>query len=319
MEIENHNTTKDPRDTPYPLSSDNNTLKDTKRAHSSRTLQEDMANAVKRQDRSLAQIIIADKKRRREAEYNNKKVRVKKDSSGDILKLFLLAIIIIALVFFGIKILGQQKNNEEDSSREQISTSIIPINKQVLLNVKDFTNNTAFTTAIISSLSEKKTANKDILHLLLIKEVEITNEETKKTKKVEVTLPVSEFFEIWENNTPKSLIRSFKKEDYFFGYYNNQTKMTPLLLFELKDFDQTFAGMLKWENVLCKDIQNIFTPKNKCPENKFKNAQLLNTDIRVLEIEPGKPVILYGFLNNDNMLIITQSTTVFKEIKSLFE
>lgn len=319
MGIENHNTIKDPKGTASSLPSDSNTLKDTSRAHGSRTLQEDMSNAVKRQDRSLAQIIIADKKRRREEEYNNKKVHIKENSSGGILKLFLVAIIITTLVISGIKLLGRQNDDKKDSSREQISTAIIPINKQNILNTKDFTSNKAFNMAIASSLLEKKTVDNDILHLRLIKEVEITDKETNKIEEIEVTLPVSEFFELWENNTPKSLVRSFEKEEYLFGYYNNETEMIPFLLFELKDFDQTFAGMLEWENVLCQNVQNIFTPKNECPEYKFKNAQLLDVDIRVLEIEPGKPAILYGFLNNDKVLIITQSTTVFKEIKSLFD
>ena len=103
-----------------------------------------------------------------------------------------------------------------------------------------------------------------------------------------------------------------------FGFYDTGKEMSPFLLLELKSFDQAFAGVLGWENVLCKNMQNIFQTK-ECPQYKFKNAQLLDADIRVLEIESGKPAILYGFLNNDNVLIITQSTAVFKEIKSLFD
>ena len=77
--------------------------------------------------------------------------------------------------------------------------------------------------------------------------------------------------------------------------------------------------MLEWENVLCKNMQNIFQTEEKCPQYKFKNAQLLDMDIRVLEDKLGKPVILYGFLDNENLLIITQSTAVFKELKSLLD
>ena len=321
MEIEKHNTTRDPKDTENNIASlpkENNTFQDTSRAHGSRTLQEDMANAVKRQDRSISQMIIADKKRRRESGYNNKKVHIKENSSGNILKLFLV-IVVIALVVFGVKLIGQQGSGAKEPPRREISTAIIPINEQIVLNVESFTNDKAFTIAIISSLLEEKTENSDILHFRLVKEKEVTNIETGKVEKVEATLPVNEFFELWENDTPKSLVRAFGKEDYFFGYYNKETEMTPFLLFELKDFDQTFAGMLEWENVMCENIQNLFTSKSKCPECTFKNAQLLDTDIRVLEIESGKPALMYGFIKNKKMLIITESTAVFKEIKSLFD
>ena len=277
-----------------------------------------MANAVKTQDHSLAQMIIADKKRKRESGYYDKKISIEDKHSNNIYKIFFGFIIIVIIASLGIKLVGQEKESVEKPPREQITTAIIPINKQIVLDTESIIES-SFETSVNNALVRNKTESGDIIHLHLTKEIEVTNIETNKIKKTEITLPVEEFFELWENRAPESLIRSFEKENYMFGFFNIEGKTEPFLLFELKSFDQAFAGTLAWENLLCKNMQNIFQTKNDCPQYKFKNAQLLSIDIRVLESEPGKPAILYGFLNNDNMLIITQNTAVFKEIKSLFD
>ena len=320
MGIKNNNIIKSSADNKTSGSStENETPQGTFGAQSFRTLQSDMASAVKTQDHSLAQMIIADKKRKRESGYRDKKISIEDKHSNNVYKILFGFIIVVVIASLGVKLVWQEKESSEEPPRKQISTAIIPINEQIVLNIKTFTDSgETFITTVNSVLVKNKTESGDIVHLHLTKEIEITNTETNKIKKTDITLPVEEFFELWENSAPESLIRSFEKEDYMFGFYDTGKEMSPFLLLELKSFDQAFAGVLGWENVLCKNMQNIFQTK-ECPQYKFKNAQLLDTDIRVLEIESGKPAILYGFLNDDSMLIITQSTGVFKEIKSLLD
>ena len=321
MEIKNNKITKGLGDNKTSnLSAKNKTSQSTSDPQNFRTLQRDMTNAVKTQDRSLAQMIIADKKRKREGGYYDKKISIENKHSNNIYKILFGFIIIVVIALFGIRSVWQEKEEGKELPREQISTAIISIDEQILLNTKTFTGGgQTFITAMNNALTKNKTEDGGILHLLFVKEIEVADEKTNKIKKIEVTLPVNEFFELWENNAPESLIRSFEKENYMFGFFNIGGKTEPFLLFKSKNFDQTYAGILEWENNLCKNAQNIFLTKKECPQYKFKNAQLLDTDIRVLEVESGKPAILYGFLDNENMLIITQSTAVFKEIKSLFD
>lgn len=318
MGIKNNNTIKKTADD----NSSAEVAQNASNAQSFRTLQSDMVSAVKTQDRSLAQMIIADKKRRRESGYGDKKVLIENNRSKNILKLFLgvgIILLIVTIVTFGIKSAWQEKERAENPPREQVSAAIIPVNRQIVLNTKTFTDNETFITTTDNALAKNKIKDREILHLLFVKEIEITDQETNEVKKTEITLPVNEFFKLWENNAPESLIRSFEKENYMFGFYNTGEKTEPFLLFKSKNFDQTYAGILEWENILCKDTQNIFLTEKEYPQYKFKNAQLLGMDIRVLENELGKPVILHGFLDNEKMFIITESTVVFKEIRSLFD
>ena len=68
MGIKNNNIIKSSADNKTSnLSTENETPQSTSSAQSFRTLQSDMASAVKTQDHSLAQMIIADKKRKRES------------------------------------------------------------------------------------------------------------------------------------------------------------------------------------------------------------------------------------------------------------
>ena len=320
MEIKNNPTTKKSADN-ISSSAENKLSPDISGTQNFRSLQSDMVDAVKTQDRSLAQMIIADKKRKRESEYSDKKILIDNKHSKKFWKLFLgvgIILLIVIIVTFGIKSVWQEKEKEEKPPRVQTTTAIILINKQIVLNIKTITENT-FETSINKALAENKTESGDIIHLHFTKEIEVVDTEINKIKKTDITLPIKEFFELWNNDASDSLVRSFEKENYMFGFFNTAGKTEPFLLFKSKNFDQTYAGMLEWENVLCKNMQNIFQTENDCPQYKFKNAQLLGTDIRVLESESGKPAILYGFLNNDNMLIITQSMAVFKEISSLFD
>jgi len=102
MGIKNNNTIKKARD-------DNSSSENTSSANGAqnfRTLQSDMVDAVKRQDRSLAQMIIAHKKRSRESGYGDKKVLIENNNSKRFLKLFLgvgVILLIITIVTFGIK------------------------------------------------------------------------------------------------------------------------------------------------------------------------------------------------------------------------
>lgn len=317
MGIKNNNTTKKTGNDSFQKSTQSRS-----NSQNFRTLQGDMINAVKTQDRSLAQMIIADKKRKRESGYSDKKVRIENNHSKNILKLFLgvgVILLIVTVIVFGIKTVWQEKERAENPPREQVSAAIIPVNRQIVLNSKTFTDNETFITTTDNALAKNKIKDREILHLLFVKKIEITDQETNEVKKTEITLPVNEFFELWENSAPESLIRSFEKENYMFGFYNTGEKIEPFLLFKSKNFDQTYAGILEWENNLCKNAQNIFLTENECPQYKFKNAQLLGMDIRVLEDESKKPVILHGFLDNENMFIITESIAVFKEIRSLFD
>ena len=282
-----------------------------------RTLQDDMVNAVKKQGTSVSRMIISDKKRKRENGYLDQKIPIERKRSNmnrNLLLGFGIIVVIVAAVLVGI---GSMWKDVGGLFGTEITNSIIPVNKQVVLNV-DKKTELPFDDLTESALVENNILSSELLHLRFIKETEVVDKETGNVKKMKSTLPVDEFFKLWKNNTPEVLVRSFKKEDYMFGFYNDETKTSPFLLFELKSFDQAFAGMLKWEKTMCEDLQIVFQDKEGCAQSKFKNNQLLDIDIRIIEAKQGVPAMLYGFLNNESVLIITKNKSTFEKILSLF-
>lgn len=283
-----------------------------------RTLQNDMIDSVKRQDSSIAQRIIADRKRKRESGHRDQRIHIEDSRSKNGLNIFLGVGTVVVIIIIAIIIKLVLNNSAGDMLNKQNINAIIPVDKQVVLNIDPLTEKD-LDVLTENALTNNKTCSGEILHLYFTKKETVTDKETNTVKKITSVLPVDEFFDLWQNDTHDILIRSFKKEDYMFGFYNDGTEMLPFLLFKSKDSDQTFAGMLKWESSLCKNVQSIFQTEKVCLKDNFKDDQILDIDTRVLESKPKTPIILYGYLNNENILIITQDAVVFEEIKHLFD
>lgn len=122
-----------------------------------------------------------------------------------------------------------------------------------------------------------------------------------------------EFLSFLETRAPGSLVRSLEPE-FMLGNLGRSR----FIIFKPTSFENTFAGMLKWETDLAEDLGPIFTTaphiQNIGQEAVFRDVVYKNKDARVLYAPTATsststsstiPALLYSFLGNQ-MLIITE-------------
>lgn len=113
-------------------------------------------------------------------------------------------------------------------------------------------------------------------------------------------IPASDLMSDFENNFMLSVFHS--------------TQNWPILIFKVKSYDRTFAGMMRWERDMPADFKKIFPLEPQSfKDMSFTDKEIKNQDARVLYNEGGEPVLMYSFFNR-NYLIITTGEDALKEI-----
>jgi len=78
----------------------------------------------------------------------------------------------------------------------------------------------------------------------------------------------------------------------------------PILILSVNSYESAFAGIIKWEKNMGKDLNAIF---NSGAGGDFQDKVIQNHDTRV------SPVLIYSFINQ-NYLVITQNEEPLREI-----
>ena len=97
----------------------------------------------------------------------------------------------------------------------------------------------------------------------------------------------------------------------------------PFLVFKTNYYQNTYAGMLSWENTLMEDIGSIFTPPEVAVvaetsdqvlgRNKnFEDIVVKNRDTRALRNQDGKIIFLYSFPDKNTLVLTTNADTLEK-------
>lgn len=113
------------------------------------------------------------------------------------------------------------------------------------------------------------------------------------------TTNVTTFFAKLNTQIPGSLVRSFKPE-FMLALWGAKR----VLIIELNSFENSYAGMLNWEESMPNDLKQVFSSEEKIVSGAFKDLISKNKDVRALMFE-NEPVLLYSFFNN-KYLIITE-------------
>ena len=146
---------------------------------------------------------------------------------------------------------------------------------------------------------------------------------------VATNLTVTQFFEKIRYSGDEAFLRSLDNV-YAFGFYsvaNNQFET--YLLIKISNFDLAFKSILGWEKYMTVDLKDIFIGNNESSittststEKKYnkKNTAgfvdrvLKNYDIREYVSNENNEDIIYGFINNKDLLI-TSGESSFIDIK----
>lgn len=113
-----------------------------------------------------------------------------------------------------------------------------------------------------------------------------------------------------ETKAPSLLIRSLYP-DFVFGFHSSLGN-NPFFVFKSNSRENTFAGMLEWENTILDDLEPIFGNVGESTK-QFKDIIIANKDTRAILDSTGKIKFVYSLPNKDTLVIANNETTL-KEI-----
>ncbi len=289
-----------------------------------RTYESDLAEVFLKKDTSVMKMAIAENKK--EDETESEIITNKPNNSSNSKKYYLLLISLILIIVgmgggyylylqspLAIKTIIKD-NSKYISIINSDSTKMFPIGNTKGNNLAENVKNELMN---ISGDQYK------------INELIITENISSTTKKVSI----SKFIELVSIDMPDILNRSLKN-NWMIGSLIANSEKSPFIILKSDFFQNSYAGMLKWEITMVDDLAILFNYKDRArPQNitststlisyftikgKFEDKIILNRDVREFINEAGELLILYSFVDKDT-LIITTSEDVLKEIINRIE
>jgi hypothetical protein len=130
------------------------------------------------------------------------------------------------------------------------------------------------------------------------------------------SLKLEDFLKISGFKMPRRL--EINLEDFTLGSLRQGGNDYPFLIFKIRSFEDSFAGILVWEKTMIGELRIIF--ENLPPWEEalaiFQDKVVKNQDARVLEYE-GKTLLVYNFFNK-NLLILTTAERALETIISRY-
>jgi hypothetical protein len=283
----------------------NNEKSDIKTIH---TYLSDMAETVRDNEVSVIKIAVAEQnKHEREDLYR------KAEGTGLTKTLFILGGIILILSSYFVASYVIQKNKETNSPLTTTSdTNIkqaISYDSQSFVDTTQIENSDDFVTLLKPEIN--KIGKPDSISSIFL-----TNVIAGKNK----ILPLENFSSLLNLTAPSSLLRSLS-DSYMVGVYTKQIlasgeKPSLFLMFDVKDYNMVYAGMLEWEKSIVDDLSNIFEINKSNIEDgfktQFKDIIINNKDARVLYDKDGNEILYYIFIDKNNLVITNKQETINK-------
>ncbi|HAO64987.1 TPA: hypothetical protein DCQ44_03340 [Candidatus Taylorbacteria bacterium] len=268
-----------------------------------KTYRSDAEDAVKAQHASVARIAMSqDQQRRAQGE------EIGADTPKKTFGLLITAIILIAVGLAAIptvKYLLSRKTQEVTIASEK---TIIPSDHQETLTLENATRDDLLTQ--LDNFSTKKVPAFTIEYVKFLEQIK---DAQNKTTTRDITPDI--FAALIGPNMPSALARSFDSA-YMFGLENSTNPKT-FLLFKTSSYEQTFANMLRWETKMTSDLSPVLNLSNDMIGKPFTDIVILNKDARAITAADGTIVFLYGFLDNQTLMITTSAQT-FEDINSRY-
>lgn len=155
-----------------------------------------------------------------------------------------------------------------------------------------------FTETIITELQNGTAENGKILEIVATQQIGTSS----------VKISGTQFIEAMNFSTPDILKRSLT-DKWMAGVYGTEDRNIPFIILTSDFFQNTFAGMLKWESQMPDEIAMIFNYQNTT-QGKFQDRVIRNRDIREYVNENGEILFLYTFINQNTVLITTSEAVV---------
>jgi len=278
-----------------------------------RTYEGDIAEALARKKTSVATIAIAENKKESGSEAI---ANVPKKSGGKNFLLLLISIVIIAAAIGGVYYVYLQSPLALPVAKE-------PDSKASSLIKTDFQKSVSVGNIKKSELSQKIQENLFDGNIGTDQVSELTLNKTSEG--IETPITGSEFFDIFDVTAPDILKRSIT-DRWMLGTYDIGSEKLPFIIFTTDFFQNTFAGMLKWESSIPDELAILLNYKDKArPESvtgtttlssfftilgRFEDKVVSNRDVREFISENGELLVLYSFIDKDTLVITTSETSL---------
>ncbi len=264
-----------------------------------RTFSTDLAQAVRKDEMSVIKVAMAEDKRRHEVE-NEESPKSPKNRAYVI---FGIIFIILAVGGIAAAFIVKKSRTPDIISGEVSTPSIIKAEATTSIEVG------GAEAGKIVDLT--RTALKNVS----AKDGEVVNiYYTDSTAGIKRTIVTGEFMGGIKSAIPAPLLRSLANA-FMLGIYTKATARHPFLIFKTNDHSIAFANMFIWEKKLFSDLYLPFNfPADESSfTGKFTDLLVENKDTRVLQKDDGTILLIYGFAD-ENTIIITDSIESFKEI-----
>lgn len=258
-----------------------------------RTYQGDVEQALSKNKSSAITVMVAEQKRREERpDLAPPKISTEVKNRtffalGSVL--LVLGILVVGGVYYYIKSTGE-------TPIEQPNKSLVIFSKET--NLVTTSGREQYVQKINSEKNAFKLTTNSILYL---KVVDGSGN----------TVNSEDFLKILANKIPSDLARSFDKE-FMLGIYSFDTN-EPFIILKTSDYPSSFAGMLKWEKEMVRDIGDVFSINENLRDVAFIDEELKNKDLRILKDTDNKTVLVYSFIDK-NTLIITSNENIFTAV-----
>lgn len=282
-----------------------------------RTFKADMESAIKADHLSSINIAIAENQKMNK-QIREEQAKVESIPSGEYSKNKIIIFISILLIVLGIGAISIIYFINKPTNTPVVQVQELPA--LITTEYKDELNtNTIGKDKFISTLATR-------LHTAQIQAGMLYNTYiTTGTSTSRRLITSTEFLTAMAFETPDIIKRSLLS-DYMVGMYSAGTNY-PFVILKTSSFENSYAGMLSWENRLEKDFkilfrlpgyetsQGILDELTPTTAKKFEDKVIVNKDTRVLKGENGEIILLYAIIDRDT-IIITVNDQSFKEIVS---
>lgn len=269
-----------------------------------RTYQSDMADAVRMNEGSVIKIAVAEQERK----AREQEVEIKTEKAGT---LFAVGSILFALLALGV--LGYALVSTRE---KEVVVTGTPLSQSLIIN-------DGSQSLIISNKNKQEIAkefyeiaSKPQEKINSVLNISIINDDSTIKKNV----TAKEFVSSLQTAMPGPLYRSLS-DDFMAGSIALENRGSPFIILKPTSFDYAYSGMLSWERKMVDDFFLLYnidvSGENAYLLSKpFQDSILKNQDARVLYDSAGQVVMLYLFVNNDDLIIIAKDETAVLEILS---
>ncbi len=277
-----------------------------------RTFQSDIADAVQHKEASVVKIAAAEI-------AHNPNTKQMDDPKKSLYVLLLSGILVVSSIA-ALGIFFLYKTQKRASTLPKIETSKII--------ASEATQEIAVTPSqaiqpLIQQQKETISASANAITRLMFFTASATSSKSK------LALGAQDFATRLNTEMPTWLIRALEPE-YIVGIHTTESN-NPFIIFKSSSYENAFAGMVKWEETIQKDLPAFVNPstvtaavqapgitgsttQTAVTTSRFQDGVIQNKDVRILKDASGKTILIYALPDKETIVIATNEVT----LKELF-